>query len=345
MNDLVRADPAALPATFSPVHPARNPYLVYLDSLRSPESERTMRGCLKRITDILAEDSGQEITPESVPWGMLRFPHAARIKKRLTERTKLVGGDAVPMSPAYINAHMAALRGILEASHSLGYIDADELSRARKAVRNVSGTRLPSGRSLADAEQAAMLRVCLDGTLIGARNAAIVALLCATGVRRAEVAAARREHYDPGGRALRIVGKGDKQREVYLNEDAAVYLGAWLVHLDGRTGALFVPIDRWGHLANRHMSTRAIGAVIDDVRRAAGLPRLTPHDFRRTFIGQLLDDGTDLATTQTLAGHASPVTTAGYDRRPAAARKAAANRLRLPRPEDLKRETVDQAAP
>lgn len=335
MNDLVRDDPAALPAIFSPIHPARNPYHVYLDSLQSQESTRTMKGCLGRIAAILTEGSGEEIPAEAIPWGSIRFAHAARIKKKLTTRTRLVDGEARPLAPAYINAHLSALRGVLDASHSLGYIDGDELARIRKAVVNVSGTRLPAGRNLAAAEQAAMLRACPRDTLLGARNAAVIALLCATGLRRAEVATARREHYDPGERALRVIGKGDRQREVYVNEDAAVYIGSWLAKLDGRTGPLFVPVDRWGRLLNRHLTPRAIGVIIDEVRRAAGLPRLTPHDFRRTFIGDLLDDGTDLATAQALVGHSSPATTAGYDRRPAAARKAAANRLRLPRPDEL----------
>ena len=334
--NLVVVPPAALPVTVVPVPADRNPYHVYLASLASLESRRTMSGCLKHIAQMLAEVSGQEITPEAVPWGSLRFQHGATIKARLLQATHVVRGEVVPLAPSYINSHLAALRGVLKAAFNLGYLTADDHARARDALKNVTGSRLPSGRNLADAEQAAMLGVCLDGTLIGIRNAAIVALLCATGSRRAEIAAARREHYDPGQRALRIVGKGNKQREVYVNEDAAVYLGAWLAQLDGRTGPMFVPIDRWGHPAARHMSTRAVGEIIDKIRREAKLPPLTTHDFRRTFIGALLDDGADLATAQALAGHASPVTTAGYDRRPAATRRAAANRLRLPRPEDLK---------
>ncbi|SDG73919.1 YCII-related domain-containing protein [Sinosporangium album] len=63
--------------------------------------------------------------------------------------------------------------------------------------------------------------------------------------------------------------------------------------------------------------------------------RRTPHDFRRTFIGELLDAGVDLATAQVLVGHSSPATTARYDRRPERRRREAVDRLRLPDPKPL----------
>ncbi len=314
------------PAVPSTVPAAGNPYVAYLESLKSAESRRAMRGCLDRIAALAGHDTGH-----TFPWAQLRYSHTAAIRTRLSEQKRLDGDELVPWAPAYVDKHLAALRGVLAAAWKLGLMAVEDYQRARD-IPTTGGTRLPPGRSIAAAEVAAMLGTALDGTLIGERNAAIVAVFLATGLRCAELAGARREHYDPGGRALRIVGKRDKEREVYLSEDAAAYLGVWLSRTGLRRGPLFCPVDRWGKPALRHLSTRGARAVITGLRRKAGLPHLTPHDFRRTFIGDLLSGGVDLATVQAMVGHASPVTTARYDRRPAEQRREAANLVRLPRP-------------
>lgn len=57
---------------------------------------------------------------------------------------------------------------------------------------------------------------------------------------------------------------------------------------------------------------------------------LTWHDFRRSFAGNLLDAQVDLATVQRLMGHASPLTTSNYDRRPAEVQRSALSKLHVP---------------
>ncbi|MFB4273558.1 tyrosine-type recombinase/integrase [Nonomuraea sp. GTA35] len=103
-------------------------------------------------------------------------------------------------------------------------------------------------------------------------------------------------------------------------------------------GGLFPPFtprgrhirrDQQGRIA--FMDARTVSNVLAARAELAGLDEaLRAHDFRRTFIGKLLDPGVDLTTAQALVGHASPATTAKYDRRPERTRRAAVDKLATP---------------
>ncbi len=86
-----------------------------------------------------------------------------------------------------------------------------------------------------------------------------------------------------------------------------------------------------GCVIERHRMTD--GAIAELVRRLAKrskIPAFSPHDMRRTFIGDMLDAGADISVVQQLAGHASPTTTSRYDRRGDRARKKASELLHVP---------------
>jgi integrase len=123
---------------------------------------------------------------------------------------------------------------------------------------------------------------------------------------------------------------------VYIHEDALAYLDRWLGVLGQKNGPIFRPIDRIGRIKkNGRLTGIAIGGILQKRQAQAGGRPLTAHDFRRTLAGDLLDAGVDLVTVQEILGHSDPATTAKYDRRPGRKRRAAIDKLHLPRPEEL----------
>ncbi|GAA4228280.1 integrase [Streptosporangium album] len=321
--------PAVPESSRTVVEPARDPYRVYLDSLSSAESRRTMRGCLDRLAALV---SGDEVTSGAGrPWHLLRYEHTVRIRALMTERG---------WSPAYVNKHLVALRRVLREAWRLGQMTAEEYQRAAD-LPTVEHTRLPTGQHVPPEVVGAALAACDgDDSPAGVRDAALLAVLYSTGCRRAEIAGMTLADYDPGARSLRVRGKRDKERMVYLTPEAVGRLERWLAVRGRPAGALFSPIGRYGRLRVRDggpspMTGQAIADILARRLAEAGAMPRTPHDFRRTFIGELLDAGVDLATAQALVGHSSPATTARYDRRPERRRREAVDRITLPAPKPL----------
>jgi len=326
VTEVQRAVTALAEAAAAPASRAHNPYWTYLAGLNSAESKRKVQGWLDELASILLPASlvPDTCAGEAVPWGALRYEHTAMLRAVLVARL-----DAGVWSAATVNAHLSALRGVVTEAWRLGFMSADERDRA-KDVRNVSASRLPAGRDLGDDEIAAMLDPGEDPGPLQVRDTAIIAWLWSTGGRRAEAAAQLIEKYDRKNRAVKIVGKGNRERTGYLHPEAAVHVGRWLAILGKRSGPMFRHIDRWGNIGSGPLTPRSIGKIVDRRRRAARLEPLSAHDYRRTFVGDLLDSGADVFVVQKLAGHQSPATTAIYDRRAELQRRDAIDRRSMP---------------
>lgn len=324
-------EPAATPLPALAVHerPAVDPYEVYLASLDSPESKRTMRGVLDRIARMQTGDP--DATGAWQPWWLLRYEHTTKIRESLVEYRDARNPSGY--SPTHINKHLIALRRVLRVCWRMGLMSADEYQRAAD-IENTKGSRRLAGRDINREELAKMLRVCAETEgPAGIRDAAIMAVLFSTGLRRSEIAGALLDCYNPGERSLTVIGKRNNERIVYITPSALPSVDRWLNLLDVRRGPMFRPIHKTGAIGGDPMTPRAVGYIVDRTRRKAGLPPLSTHDFRRTYTGDLLDAGVDLSTAQKLLGHASPMTTARYDRRPDEALRDASDKLSLPSPE------------
>nr|WP_324293460.1 site-specific integrase [Moorena producens] len=196
---------------------------------------------------------------------------------------------------------------------------------------------LPRGRALTQTEITALIKVCAsDTTNQGARDTALIGILRGAGLRRAEVVKLEVRDFDGSTGALEVrQGKGGKDRTVYLPENAIAkrrlcriaFVNDWLNTRGSQPGALLCPILKGGQIQNRNMTPQAVLLILQKRAKQAGVESFSPHDFPRTFCSDLLDAGIDIVTVQKLAGHASPVTTAKYDRRGEEVKRRAVQKL------------------
>ncbi len=259
---------------------------------------------------------------QAFPWHELRHQHTAAIRSGLAER----------YAPSTANKMLAALRGVLRACWRLGLIDGETHQRTAD-VSAVSGNRLAQGRCLTAGEMRALFEICdRDPTPAGGRDAALLAVLYGAGLRRSEVVGLDLAAYDRETGTLRIrSAKGNRDRITYLTGGAQHALEDWLGVRGGSDGPLFVPVRKGGniHLCHR-MTSQAVYGLLQKRGEQAGVARFSPHDLRRTFVGDLLDAGADVSLVQKLAGHSQVTTTQRYDRRPEEAKRKAAGLLHVP---------------
>jgi site-specific recombinase XerD len=266
-------------------------------------------------------------------------------------------------SPNTINRTLAALRWWARRVSDLALEDlslerelrADLSDQALRVAetKDVKGVRLEKGREITEGELSALMGACArDESAAGARDAALIALAWSTGLRRSELAALQLADVKWTGDDEADItiksGKGDKDRKEYIYNGAASALSDWLAVRGRWAGPLFVSINKSGKIQRSERTTGVKGSR-EAVKKPAGLSDealaqllekratqagitspITWHDFRRTFAGNLLENGHDLVTVQKLMGHSSPITTSKYDRRPEATQRRAVRSLHVP---------------
>ena len=151
-------------------------------------------------------------------------------------------------------------------------------------------------------------------TLIGIRDALILELLYATGVRVSELVNIKLMDIDIPQKEIRILGKGSKERIVLYGSRCATLLNDYLNKVrsnlaNDKYSEMYLLLSKTG----RPINTREIRYIIDDVVKKAGLKiHISPHVLRHTFATDLLNNGADLRSVQQLLGHESLSTTTIY---------------------------------
>jgi site-specific recombinase XerD len=236
--------------------------------------------------------------------GPARRVETLRASDILAYRRRLSAERA--LAPATVKRRLACLRAMFAWLVRRDVLDTSPFEKTELCIRLPA--RLPRCLELRDVR-----RLMRHRQAQGPDCALALALLLATGVRVGELAGLRLGDVDAAAGRLRIFGKGNRERTVFvtdarLREELRAYLSV-------RHGVTRRPTedkmltDRRG----RPLSAARIRNAITKLGRAAGLERrVTPHMLRHTAATMLLESGTDIRFVQRLLGHRSIVTTQIY---------------------------------
>ncbi len=151
----------------------------------------------------------------------------------------------------------------------------------------------------------------------GLRDRAIIELLFSSGLRVSELVNLNRDHINTTRREFMVRGKGQKDRPVFVSKAAAEHVDTYLAARMDNLPPLFLSYSR-NNISSmtgdyRRLSARSIQRMISKYARLAGITKhVSPHTMRHSFATDLLMNGADIRSVQSMLGHSSIATTQVY---------------------------------
>lgn len=208
--------------------------------------------------------------------------------------------------------HLIALRGFLKylAKRGIHSLDPSLVDLPRAAKKQVTFLHF-------DEVERLLAEIPID-TETGLRDRAIIELLFSGGLRVSELCNLNRDSINLARREFMVRGKGKKDRPIFIDQTTADHLEEYLSARHDTLPALFLnnssnqnTPDTSGDF--RRLSPRSIERIIQKYARLAGITKhVTPHTLRHSFATDLLMNGADLRSVQSLLGHANIATTQIY---------------------------------
>lgn len=284
-----------------PVSALITDFLEYLELERNA-SQRTIRNYdhyLKRFLDFAGD-----IEPSKIDLGLIR-----KYRLYLSRYSDPLSNQQLKRKTQ--NYFMIALRAFLR---YLARIDVETLSAEKVEL----GDQDPSPLKVLDQDHLAKLLSAPDVALKdGLRDKAILELLFSTGLRVSELASLNRDQINLKRKEFGVVGKGGKERVVFVSDDAADWLDRYLMTRHDSFKPLFIRYQGRVEVENNgesmRLTARSIERIVEKYVKIAGIPiKATPHTLRHVFATDLLINGADIRSVQEMLGHSNISTTQIY---------------------------------
>ncbi len=227
------------------------------------------------------------------------------IQKRLEDisvidiRRYLAQYSTTGVKKSTLNTEMSILRSFFNWLESEDYI-------VKSPLRKIKPTKKEKRiRKALTPEEMEMLRMSCEDK----RDKALVEFFYSTGCRLDEVSKLNKQDIDWSRGLVNVIGKGDKERVVFLNAKAKVHLWNYIESRHDKNESLFVgsklPFERLGH--------RAYQRIFNELGLRAGITKsVHPHLMRHTTATTAVNNGASIQSVQLMLGHTDPATTTLY---------------------------------
>lgn len=265
---------------------------------RSAKTAENYKLYLERFVEFTEDIQVGKITTETI----------RKYRLWLNRYTNPNGEELSTITQSY---HLIALRGFLK---YLGDRNIDSLTPDKIKLPKVNRKQVSF---LHFDEVARLLEVVPLEEPAGLRDRAILELLFSSGLRVSELVNLNRGHVNTKRREFMVRGKGQKDRPVFVSKRAAERVDEYVATRMDNLPPLFLSYSK-NNVANqtgdfRRLTARSIQRMIEKYAKLAGITKhVSPHTMRHSFATDLLMNGADLRSVQSMLGHANIATTQVY---------------------------------
>ena len=275
-------------------------YLEYM-AIERGRSKKTIANYshyLTRLVDFAGDVTIDEVTPDL-------------IRKWRLWLNDLGSDRSDELGKATQNYHLIALRNFLKYCHKrdIAAMSADQIELAKVARTKVT--------FLDKDELERLLEQPNTQEIAGLRDRAILELLYSSGLRVSELVSLDTAHINLKRREFTVRGKGQKDRPVFISQQAADWVQLYIDTREDALPALFISYG--GKAATnttgnyRRLTPRSIQRMVARYALLAGITKhVSPHSLRHSFATDLLMNGADIRSVQAMLGHSNIATTQIY---------------------------------